>query len=263
MIMSPDAAVIETYPGAQSAARAVALLKSFDDARPEWTLGELSERLGLNKTTTHRLLAVLEGEGLIERSNGGAYKLGPELIALGGCAMRANDLRSASRAVMEALAMEVAETVSLEILSKDQIMIIDEVSSREPMGVSQNVGARLPLHATSTGKLLLAYSPADVVDEALSSPLPALTPATVTDAETVRTQLDEIRARGYAITQEELDVGFMAVAAPIYDHTRTVVAALSIGGPILRMDTEELPEKVAALQVAARKISRGIGYQPG
>jgi len=82
MIMSPDAAVIETYPGAQSAARAVALLKSFDDARPEWTLGELSERLGLNKTTTHRLLAVLEGEGLIERSNGGAYKLGPELIAL-------------------------------------------------------------------------------------------------------------------------------------------------------------------------------------
>ena len=261
--MAPDVAVVETYPGAQSAARTIALLKSFDDVHPEWTLAELSERLGLNKTTTHRLLAVLEGEGLIERNNAGAYKLGPEMIALGGCAMRANDLRAASRAVMETLAMEVAETVSLEILSKNQIMIIDEVSSREPMGVSQNVGARLPLHATSTGKLLLAYSPADVVDEALSGPLPALTPATITDPEALRAQLDEICARGYAITQEELDVGFMAVAAPIYDHTRTVVAALSIGGPVLRMDTEELPEKVAALQVAARKISRGIGYQPG
>ena len=258
-----SAAAVETYPGAQSAARAVALLKSFDDAHPEWTLGELSERLDLNKTTTHRLLAVLEGEGLIERSNGGAYKLGPEMIALGGCAMRANDLRAASRSIMEALTLEVMEAVSLEILSRNQIMIIDEVSSREPMGVSQNVGARLPLHVTSTGKLLLAYSPAEVVDEVLGRPLIALTPATITDPEALRAQLDEIRTRGYAITQEELDVGFMAVAAPIYDHTRTVVAALSIGGPILRMDTDDLPEKVAALQVAARKISRGIGYQPG
>ena len=258
------AAIVETYPGAQSVSRAIALLKSFDDAHAEWSLGELSEQLGLNKTTTHRLLAALESEKLIMRSAAGNYQLGAEMIALGGCAMRANDLRAASRPIMEVLTQETGETVSLEVLSKNQVMIMDEVSSREPMGVIQNVGARLPLHATSTGKLLLAYAPDDaVVDNVLSRPLPALTPVTVTDPAVLRSELSEICARGYASTQDELDIGFMAVAAPIYDQTRRVVAALSIGGPILRMDTERLPEMVAALQVAARKISRRIGYQPG
>jgi len=257
------ASVVETYPGAQSVSRAIALLKSFDDTHPEWSLGELSEQLGLNKTTTHRLLAALESEKLIMRSATGNYQLGAEMIALGGCAMRANDLRAASRPIMEVLTQETSETVSLEVLSKNQVMIMDEVSSREPMGVIQNVGARLPLHATSTGKLLLAYASDDVIDNVLGRPLPALTPSTITDQVVLRNELSEIRARGYASTQDELDIGFMAVAAPIYDQTRTVVAALSVGGPILRMDTERLSEIVAALQVAARKISRRIGYQPG
>lgn len=259
----PAARIVETYPGAQSVSRAVALLKSFDDVHPEWSLGELSERLALNKTTTHRLLAALEGEGLIMRSATGNYQLGAEMIALGGCAMRVNDLRVVSRPMMEVLTQEIGETVSLEVFSKGQVMILDEVSSREPMAVTQNVGSRLPLHATSTGKLLLAYASDGVVDDVLGQPLPALTPATMIEPGELRRELDEIRAHGYATTQDELDIGFMAIAAPIYDQTRTVVASLSVGGPILRMDTAGFSEMVAALQVAARRISRQLGYRPG
>ncbi len=259
----PAAKIVETYPGAQSVSRAVALLKSFDDVHPEWSLGELSARLALNKTTTHRLLAALEGEGLIMRSVTGNYQLGAEMIALGGCAMRVNDLRVVSRPIMEVLTQETGETVSLEVFSKGQVMILDEVSSREPMAVAQNVGSRLPLHATSTGKLLLAYASDGVVDDVLGHSLPALTPATMIKPDELRRELDAIRAHGYATTQDELDIGFMAIAAPVYDQTRTVVASLSIGGPILRMDTAGFSEMVAALQVAARRISRQLGYRPG
>ncbi len=257
-----DVQPIETYPGAQSVSRAIALLKAFDDAHPEWSLGELADAVGLNKTTTHRILAALEGEGLITRTSAGNYRLGTELIALGGCAMRSNNLRDAARSFMETLARETNETVTLEILTRHHVQILDGVSSRDPMAVSQDIGARLPLHATSTGKLLLAYRPQTEIDEALSRPLVALTPHTLVEPASLRAALQRIREQGYATSENELDIGFAAVAAPIYDQARTVVAALSVGGPILRMHGDDPTVLVAAVQVAARRISRRLGYHP-
>jgi DNA-binding IclR family transcriptional regulator len=258
-----DVQSIETYPGAQSISRAIALLKAFDDAHPEWTLGELSDCLGLNKTTTYRILAALESEQIVMRVGNGSYRLGTELIALGGCAMRANDLRGAARPFMETLTREIQETVSLEILTRDHVQILDEVSSRDPMAVSQDIGARLPIHATSTGKLLLAYQPAAEIDTVLARPLAALTPHTMVEPAALRNQLIEIRSQGYATAQHELDIGFAAVAAPIYNQTHAVVAALSVGGPILRLQERDFPAVVAAVQVAARRVSRRLGYHPG
>jgi len=253
---------IDVFPGAQSVSRAIALLKAFEDTQPEWSLGDLSGRLGLNKTTTHRLLAALEAEGLVTQSESTAqYRLGSELIALGGCALRANELRTLSRPVLEALAMESGETTTLEILSRRQIMILDEVSNRHPMGMSQHVGSRLPIHATSTGKLLLAHQPEEARDLILAQPLARLTPKTITDPERLRAEMDDIRAQGYATADGELDVGFVAVAAPIYDAGRRVIAALSAGGPGLRLSTERLPSMVASVLESARSISRQLRYR--
>jgi IclR family acetate operon transcriptional repressor len=253
---------IETYPGAQSVSRAIALLKAFDDAHPEWSLSELSDAVGLNKTTTHRILAALESEELLTRTSSGNYRLGAELIALGGCALRANSLRDAARSAMETLARETRETVTLEILARHQVLILDGVSSRDPMTVSQDIGARLPLHATSTGKLLLAYRSTAEIDAALARPLAALTPHTLIEPESLRKELSLIREQGYATSANELDIGFTAVAAPIYSQTHDVVAALSIGGPILRLHDGDLSALVAAVQVAAHRISRRLGYHP-
>jgi IclR family acetate operon transcriptional repressor len=164
---------------------------------------------------------------------------------------------------METLARETHETVTLEILSRHQVQILDGVSSRDPMTVSQDIGARLPLHATSTGKLLLAYAPAAEVDAALRRPLAALTPHTLVEAEPLREELSRIREQGYATSANELDIGFAAVAAPVYDQTHEVVAALSVGGPILRLHDGDPDILVAAVQVAARRISRRLGYHPG
>lgn len=254
----------EAYPGAQAISRAIALLKAFDDGHPEWSLSELSEQAGLNKTTTHRLLAALESDGLIARNPiSGGYRLGLELVALGGAALRATELHAIARPEMERLAQEAGAAVSLEVLNRGQVLVLDEVANRGPAGAPRDMGMRLPLHATSTGKLLLAHRPAVEIDSYLQTPLPALTPQTVTEPAQLQVALAQIRRQGYAITHGELEVGFSAIAAPIHDYTNNMIAAISIGGPQIWLTEERLPTLIALLQVAARTISRQLGYRPG
>jgi DNA-binding IclR family transcriptional regulator len=254
----------DSYPGAQAIARAVAVLKAFDDRHPEWGLSDLSEHVGLNKTTTHRILAALESEGLIARNPiSGGYRLGLELVALGGAALRATELHSIARPEMERLAHESEAAVSLEVLNRGQTLVLDEVTNRGPAGAPRDMGGRLPLHATSTGKLLLAYRSQDEVRRLLQRPLTPLTARTITDPTQLAQALTQIRAQGYAVAREELEIGFVAVAAPLHDHSGAVVAAISIGGPLLTMTEERLPALVASLQITARAISRQLGYRPG
>jgi len=184
----------ETYPGTQAVARAIALLKAFSDAQPEWALTDLAQATRLNKTTAFRLLAALEAEGLVMRNPlSSGYRLGVELVALGGCAMRANPLRAVSRPLLESLAQECDESATLEVLIGQQVLIVDEVSSRHPMGMSQDVGSRLPVHATATGKLLLAYAAAVSLESILRLPLAKLTDQTIVDLDRLRTHCEQIR----------------------------------------------------------------------
>lgn len=251
----------ELYPGTQAVARAIALLKAFSDAQAEWSLTDLAQATGLNKTTAFRLLAALEADGLVMRNPlSGGYRLGVELIALGGIAMRSNPLRAVSRPVLEGLAQEVDESATLEVLAGRHVLIVDEVSSRNPMGMSQDVGSRLPAHATATGKLLLAWRPAAEIDEFLRQPLARLTEETITAPERLYAVLEEIRQQGYAESHGELEPGFVALAAPVYDRDRQVVAAISVGGSARRLTPERLPQVAALVQMAARQIARQFGY---
>ncbi len=251
---------IEVYPGAQSVSRAIALLKCFDDAAPEWTLSDLAQKVGLTKATAHRLLAALESEGLIVRSaQTGGYRLGPALIVLGGSAMRSNSLRSVSRPLLEALAEATGETVTLEVPAGGEVVILDEVSSRYLLGMSQDVGARFPAHATATGKLLLSALEPAALRQALVLPLRRYGPCTVTSLDALRADLEQIRAQGYALTQDELEAGFAAVAAPVHDHTGALVAALSLGGPTTRLHGDTLTHAIHRTRQAADQVSRRMG----
>ena len=154
------------YPGTQAVQRAIHLLKAFSNLRPELSLSELAEFARLKKTTAFRLLTALESEGMLLRDpDTETYRLGPEVLALAGKALRSNDLRSASRPELERLAHETRETVTLEILAGDQVMILDEVFGGYLIGTAQWIGTRWPVHATSTGKVLLAYLPQEGGDE--------------------------------------------------------------------------------------------------
>lgn len=243
--------------GSQAVIRAVSLLKSFSDHQPEQSLQTLCRSTGLHKTTAHRLLAALESEGLIERAAGhGVYRLGPAMIALGGCAMRNNDLRTVARPVLEQIADKTGESTTLEVLFGRpplHVLVLDEVVSSYLLGMTQDVGARLSAFTTSTGRLLLAHQP-DAVRNALLAELPAAARTMVANG------WQEALDCGHVTTVDELEVGFSAVAVPVRNHNGEVVAAISVGGPSVRLDAARLTELAAVLHEAAHAVSRQLGY---
>jgi DNA-binding IclR family transcriptional regulator len=254
--------VNEPYPGTQAVLRAISLLKAFSDEQPQLGLAELTRMVGLNKTTTYRLLTALESQGLIVRSPvSDTYRLGPEVIALGGRALRASDLRSVSRAELEGLARITGETATLEILVGSDVLVLDEVSGAHLVGATHYIGARWPAHATSTGKVLLAFAPEAELESALQHPLAQVTERTLAAPEDLHRELADIRAQGYATAVEELEVGFSAIAGPVRNHDGQVMAALSLNAPSARFTSERLQEIAPLLLEAAARVSAQLGYK--
>jgi DNA-binding IclR family transcriptional regulator len=251
----------KAYPGTQAVRRAMALLKVFDDDHPAWGLSELARAAGLNKTTAYRLLAALEREGMVGRAaDGERYVLGPEIVVLGGRALRANNLRAVARPELERLAGATGETASLEILSGREMLVIDEIAGSHLMSGVPDLGSRWPLHASSTGLAVLAFLPE--AEELLSRALPPVTAATITGRAALRAELACVRERGYSVADETLEVGLVAIAAPVCDHDGRVVAALSIAGPKLRLTAACVPTIGERVRAAAGRVSVLLGYRP-
>jgi len=220
--------------GAQAALRAIRLLKLFTAEAPELQLAQISSMSALNKTTTHRLLQALHSEELLDRNPGtGAYRLGPGMMALGVQALSSNDLRLRARPLLKRLAEETGETATLEIPIDDTMLILDEVTSKHFLGAAGNVGTRWPIHATSTGKVLIAFEQRG--PERLGSELRSLTPSTITQFDKLEKELGDIRRRGFAEVVDELEVGLSGVAAVVRGGMGEVLGALSICGPSQRM----------------------------
>lgn len=240
--------------GAQAALRAVRLLKLFTNERPEMSLAELSRASGLNKTTTHRLLRALQSEALVARNPAtSAYSLGPGLMALGVQALASSDLRRRVRPVLRSLAQETGETATLEIPFENSMLILDEVAGRHVLSAAGNIGTRWPLHATSTGKAWLAFD--EFGAERIGDDLECLTAKTITTAEEFTAQFVEIRRRGYAISVDELEDGFTAVATIFRGALGDLQGALSIGGPTQRFSMARCTEYGAALRRAAQRLT--------
>jgi IclR family transcriptional regulator, acetate operon repressor len=259
-----------SYEGTKSIHRAVRLLAAFSDARPELSLSELARAAGANKATAYRALVALESEGLVQRTSETRYRLGPTLITLGHLAARTTDLRTLGRPELEALAFETGETATLEIVVEGAVMILDEVQCAGLVGVRAAVGTRWPLHATSTGKALLAAAAAFVAagGEALAwlelpATLSALTSHTLTTPEALHAAFDRIRADGYAVAFEELQPGYVAVGAAIVDHDGRPVAAMGVGGAPDRLPRERLADLGPTVRAAAGRLSARLGAPGG
>jgi IclR family transcriptional regulator, acetate operon repressor len=253
----------EAYPGTQAVLRAVALLKAFTPDHPERGLADLARTVGLNKTTAYRLLAALEAERMVERGRDGeSYRLGPELVALGGRAQGALDLREASRAALARLARETQETATLEVLIGGHTLILDEAMGTHVLGSMPSIGTRWPAHATSTGKTILAFLSGEERNLALPRVLPQVTPRTLADRVALERDLVRVRERGYALSQEELEPGFVAVGAPVYSADGRVAAAISVGGPKTRLTPDTIASIARRVPLAAARISERMGFQP-
>jgi IclR family acetate operon transcriptional repressor len=249
------------YPGTQAVGRAVALLKAFRPESPELRLQDLCSRVGLNKTTAYRLLKALEGEGLVERAPGGdAWRLGPEIVALGSRALGGVDLRAAAHEEIRALAAETRETVTLEVLAGAETLILDEAMGSHVIGTIPSVGTRWPAHATSTGKALLAELSPEGRTALLPKPLARPTARTIGDRSVLERELQRVVARGWATSLEELEPGFVAVAAVVRSAGAKPVGAISVGGPRSRVGARmhALGQRVSA---AAARLSARLGHR--
>ena len=246
--------------GLQSVSRAVRSLELIAEAG-ELGVTELGRRLGVHKATASRLAATLAERGLVERDPATErYRLGFGLIRLAGAAMAGLDLVSSARPVLEDLAQETRETVTIGVLSGDDVVSIDQITGARSIVSASWVGKRNPLHTTSTGKILLTFMEDLERERRLAQPLERATKRSLVDPGQLRTQLDDIRRRGYAQTLEELEEGLNAVAAPVRQADGEVVAALSVSGPAFRMRPVDLPRLGRLTIEASDKISRRLGH---
>jgi DNA-binding IclR family transcriptional regulator len=245
-----------------SVSNAARLLKEFGKGDREIGVSELARRLGLGKSTTHRLLHTLTVEKLLEQdAETGTYRLALTMHELGASVQSAIDLHTAANPVVEQLRNITKETVQIAVLDGRYVVYVERRESPQTIRLFGRVGHRNDAHSTSTGKVLLAYLPTDELDELLIGwRLPRKTPYTISDQATLRAQLVQVRARGWAENVNESEVGVASIAAPIRDVRGVVIAALSIAGPVQRMEGATLRRYSRPVTEAAAAISRRMGW---
>ena len=265
--MSNNTAVPAPAPAAtaspvQSVDRAVSILELVA-RRGEAGVTEMAAELGVHKSTAFRLAAALEQRGLLEQpGDRGKYRLGLGLVRLAGAATVRFDLSQQSRPACERLAAQVSETINLAILDGDAAVNIDQVLGPSAVTTHNWVGQRTPLHATSSGKVMLAHLPDAALQERLTAGLDRFTPGTVTDPGRLRTQLRIVLSAGYAYCVEELETGLNAVAAPVLAQDGQLIASISASGPSYRLTEQRIPEVAAAVMAAAAEVSARLGFLP-
>jgi DNA-binding IclR family transcriptional regulator len=243
--------------------RALAILQMLSAEGPDLSLGEISGKLDLHKSTVHRLIMVLERHRLIERNSGnGRIRLGLKLFELGTRAVSQLDLRERARPVLERLVLETSETVHLCILDDTEVVYVDKVEPARSVRMSSSVGRRNPAYSTALGKAILAYLPEERVEAIVRKQgLKPLTANTITSLLDLKTELAAIRDRGYAIDDEESEEGVRCVGSVVRDVTGAPVAAISVSGPAFRLTREKLKSISRPVVSAASTLSAEMGFQ--
>lgn len=246
-----------------SVTNALRLVKAFSDEESEIGISGLAKRLGLAKSTVHRLASSLLEEDILEQSaEDGKYRLGLALFELGAMVRRRMDFTAAARPFLRMLMEKTGETAHLAILDHGSVLYMITHESQQAIRVSSNVGTRAPAHSTAVGKALLAFQPEEWVERVVALGLPSSTPNTITDARALRRELAAVRARGYALDDEESEIGLRSMAAPIRADSGGVVAAISIAGPAHRVARKTLLHWSRDLVNAAHATSQRLGWQP-
>jgi DNA-binding IclR family transcriptional regulator len=244
----------------QSVDRAVAILEIL--ARDgEAGVTEVARELGVHKSTASRLLAALDRRELVSQDTArGRFRLGVGLVRLAGAAGRSLDVVQESRPVCQVLARQVGETVNLAILSGRDALYLDQVAGPAALSPHNWAGQRIPLHATSDGKVLLAYLSQAELAGCLTPPLRRFTDRTITTLDELSPVLAKVRQRGYATAVDELEAGLTAIAAPVRNAEGRVVASISASGPSFRIPADRIGQVAESVRRAAAEICRRLGW---
>lgn len=245
-----------------SVQRAVDILDLFDHTRIELGTTDIARELGLAKSTISGLVQTLEWTGLLERNpTTRKYRLGYKLAEYAGILLNQTDLRQLAMPYLEELLDWCNESVNLAVPDKSYMVYIERLYGTNSLGIRSEIGKREPVHSTALGKAILAYTaPAEIQDLLQDIVFIPRTSKTIENQKALLDNLAVIHQRGYALDDEENELGGRCVAASIMDHRSEPVAAISISAPIQRLPMERVPEYGEKVIEAARAISKRLGY---
>jgi DNA-binding IclR family transcriptional regulator len=236
-------------------ARALSVLGAFSARHPELSLSEIARRAGVPLSTAHRLVGELTSWGALERDPRGHYRIGLRLWEVASLAPRGIGLREAALPYLEDLYEATHENVQLAVLDDLEVVYVERICGRDAVPVYTRPGLRFTPHATGVGLVLLAYASSGLQERYLSGPLRTFTTKTIADRRRLRAVLAEVRRRGYAVSDGQVTLDALSVAAPVRDPDGTVIAALSI---VVRAGSAVPSSLAPAVVTAARGISRAL-----
>lgn len=241
--------------------RSIRVLECFSIEEPRLSLSEIAKRVGLPASTTHRILATLREEGMLEQDGSRElYRLGLKIFEMGSVVLANMALHREALPFIEELARETGETVHLGVLNGPEVVSIEKMDSPHGLATIITIGKGAPLHCTGVGKALLAFQPETIVNHICRMGLARHTPQTITDPASLRQDLAKVRALGYAIDDMEMHPDVRCVAAPIRDYTGNVIASLSISGPASRIQKDAIPSLAEKVRKVAAKLSARLGH---
>jgi len=239
----------------QSLSRGLTVLQAFNAERPAMTLADMARATGLTRATARRLLLTLVSLGYV-CTDGRTFELTPRVLDLGFAYVSSLQLPDIAQPFMEALSDRVHESVSASVLDGAQIVYVARVNTQRIMGISLAIGSRLPAAWTSMGRVLLAGLPDEQLDGFLDGlVVTELTSQSITDPDTLRSEVHAVRAQGFALVDQELEEGIRSVAAPLRDRRGRTLAAINVGTHAARVTLKELRGVILpALLTTARSI---------
>ncbi len=245
----------------QTIQKAGELLSLFDREHTEWGVREVAAKLKIAKSSAHDLMSSLAKLGFLNKTEDSRYRLGWRLVTLSETLLATTELRKEAHPVMEDLATEYQETLHLAVLDDTQAVYVDKLEGRQAVRVElTSLGARLYAHCSALGKVLLAFCDEEEVRRIIQTAgLPRFTDNTITDEDELIQNLVKIRKQGFAYDLEEIMPDLCCVAAPIYDYSGNVIAAISMSIPAFRFRRSQNDFRDGVIR-AAKKISKLLGY---
>lgn len=249
----------------QSIEKALEILKCFTINAPEWGISEIASNLKMYKSTVHRIIKTLEEQGfVVQNLQNQKYRLGFVLFELGRAVISNLELRNVALPYMQELSAVTQETVTLNIVDRDERVCIEKVESTASVRDFVQIGLRNPLYIASSGKLLLAYFTKEERKRIIfGRDLGFTVQAKPIIAEDLNEELDIIGERGYALSSNERSLGTSSVAVPVRNYEGTVISALSISGPESRFIPENMDFLITETVKAADRISKRLGWKIG
>lgn len=245
-----------------SVENALNILESFSIDQTEKRVTQIAKELNIGKSSVSRILKTLHNKGYVKKNpETQKYSLGTKILTLYSSLMEKMEVVKEAHLILEKLAQDTSESVQLAEIEGSDVIYMEQIKSSFPIQIFAHIGRINPVHCTSSGKLLLAYQDISTIEEILNGKLKKYTSSTITDSNTLKRELLEIRGLGYCLIENEFIEGIVSIAAPIRDYNSNVIAAVSLVGPIQRLNGDKIPRYINKVLEAAKEISLNMGYK--